>query len=127
MAALAGKAPGGERAWDSFEFAASRHGLPRQVLSDNGMCFTGGRQGVEVMFAASPIWVELTNSAPYHPQTLGKLERFHRTHKEWLSGEGPAFDLEHLQELLDGFHHQEAPLLRNPRCRQPRSVLYRQP
>ena len=44
----------------------------------------------------------MINSAPYHPQTLGKLERFHRTLKDWLSDEGP-FDVDHLQELLDGF------------------------
>ena len=49
--------------------------------------------------------VEMVNSAPYHPQTLGKLERFHRTLKEWLHDEGPVFDLDHLQELLDGFRH----------------------
>jgi hypothetical protein len=47
--------------------------------------------------------VEMINSAPYPPQTLGKLERFHRTLKEWLQDEGPALDLDHLQELLDGF------------------------
>ncbi|MDH3308959.1 MAG: integrase core domain-containing protein, partial [Acidimicrobiia bacterium] len=49
--------------------------------------------------------VELINSAPYHPQTLGKLERFHRTLKDWLADEGPPFDPEHLGELLDGFRH----------------------
>jgi transposase InsO family protein len=49
--------------------------------------------------------VQLINAKPYHPQTLGKLERFHRTLKEWLADEGPAEDLAHLQELLDGFRH----------------------
>ena len=105
LAALAGPAANGELAWDAFETAASRYGLPRQVLSDNGLCFTGRLHGTEVMFEKSlgELGVEMINSAPYHPQTLGKLERFHRTLKEWLRDEGPPFDLEHLQELLDGF------------------------
>lgn len=105
LAALAGPAANGELAWDAFETAASRYGLPRQVLSDNGLCFTGRLHGTEVMFEKSldELGVEMINSAPYHPQTLGKLERFHRTLKEWLGDEGPPFDLEHLQELLDGF------------------------
>ena len=105
LAALAGPAATGELAWDAFETAASRYGLPRQVLSDNGLCFTGRLHGTEVMFEKSldELGVEMINSAPYHPQTLGKLERFHRTLKEWLADEGPPWDLEHLQELLDGF------------------------
>ena len=45
----------------------------------------------------------MINAAPAHPQTLGKLERFHRTLKEWLHDEGPPLDLEHLQLLLDRF------------------------
>jgi transposase InsO family protein len=107
LAAVVGTAPTGELAWDAFEIAATRYGLPRQVLSDNGMCFTGRLQGVEVAFERSlkELDVEMINSGPYHPQTLGKLERFHRTLKEWLRDEGPAFDPEHLQELLDGFRH----------------------
>lgn len=105
LAAVVGPAATGDLAWDTFELAASRYGLPRQVLSDNGLCFTGRLHGVEVMFESSlrDLGVELLNSAPYHPQTLGKLERFHRTLKEWLADEGPVADLDHLQELLDGF------------------------
>lgn len=102
---MAGRAATGDLAWDTFELAASRYGLPRQVLSDNGLIFTGRLHGTEVAFEVSlkDLGVELINSAPYHPQTLGKLERFHRTLKEWLTDEGPPETLEHLQELLDGF------------------------
>lgn len=107
LATLAARGPTGEAAWDAFEVAASRYGLPRQVLSDNGLCFTGRLKGVEVAFERSlgDLGVTLINSGPYHPQTLGKLERFHRTLKEWLADEGPPADLGHLQELLDGFRH----------------------
>jgi len=105
LAAIAGPAATGDLAWDAFEIAASRYGLPRQVLSDNGLIFTGRLHGTAVAFEVSlkELGIELINSAPYHPQTLGKLERFHRTVKEWLTDEGPAETLEHLQELLDGF------------------------
>ena len=105
LAAFAGPAATGDLAWDTFELAASRYGLPRQVLSDNGLAFTGRLHGTKVAFEINlrDLGVEMINSAPYHPQTLGKLERFHRTLKEWLKDEGPVFDVEHLQELLDGF------------------------
>ena len=105
LAAVAGPSATGELAWDAFELAVTRYGLPRQVLSDNGLIFTGRLHGTEVAFEVSlkDLGVEMINSAPYHPQTLGKLERFHRTLKEWLGDEGPAYDLDHLQELLDGF------------------------
>lgn len=105
LATIADMAATTELAWDTFELAASRYGLPQQVLSDNGLAFTGRLQGVEVVFEANlrDLGVQLINSAPYHPQTLGKLERFHRTLKEWLQDEGPPWDLHHLQELLDGF------------------------
>jgi Integrase core domain len=62
---------------------------------------------VEVAFerGLKDLGVELICSAPYHPQTLGKLERFHKTLKAWLAEEGPTYDLPHLQELLDAFRH----------------------
>src|SRR5439155_25944176 len=90
-----------------FEIAASRYGLPRQVLSDNALSFSGKLHGVEVAFERElrALGVEPITSAPYHPQTLGKLERFHRTLKVWLAEDGPATDLAHLLELLDAFRH----------------------
>jgi transposase InsO family protein len=53
LAAIAADGPTGEAAWDCFEEAASRYGLPRQVLSDNGLCFTGRLHGMTVEFERS--------------------------------------------------------------------------
>jgi transposase InsO family protein len=105
LAALACESPTGEAAWACFVAASSAHGLPRQLLSDNHSSFTGRLLGITVEFERklAEMGVELINAAPAHPQTLGKLERFHRTLKEWLTDEGPALDLEHLQLLLDRF------------------------
>lgn len=104
----------GEAAWAAFSAAAAEHGLPRQLLSDNGFCFTGRLHGHQVLFERrlAETGVELINSAPYHPETLGKLERLHRTLKEWLADERPAHDLAGLQTLLDRFrfhYNQERP------------------
>lgn len=101
----------GNSVWSAFEHATERFGMPRQVLSDNAYYFTGRLVGFEVEFEQKlkRLGIQLLNSAPYHPQTLGKLERFHRTLKEWLHDEGPPTDLKHLQELLDRFrsHYNE--------------------
>jgi transposase InsO family protein len=105
LAAHACPSPSGEAAWACFAQASSAYGLPRQLLSDNHLSFTGRLFGIEVAFQRrlAQVGVELINAAPAHPQTLGKLERFHRTLKEWLADEGAALDLEHLQLLLDRF------------------------
>jgi len=109
--ALACSSPTGEAAWRCFTSAAAGYGLPHQLLSDNHLSFTGRLFGVEVAFERrlAAIGVELINAAPAHPQTLGKLERFHRTLKEWLGDEGPARSLDELQLLLERFrsHYNE--------------------
>ena len=67
--------------------AAARHGDPASMLSDNGAVFTGiprggGRVSLELALAARGI--PFRHSRPYHPQTCGKVERFHQTLKKWL-------------------------------------------
>lgn len=114
LAASACRSLDGESAWACFVSASAAYGLPRQLLSDNGGCFTGRLRGYEVDFERrlAQLGVQLLNSAPYHPQTLGKLERFHRTLREWLADEGPVRDLAHPQALLDRFashYNQERP------------------
>lgn len=105
VAALACPTPTGEAAWACFLEASAEYGLPRQVLSDNQVTFTGRLYGFEVAFERRlrELGVRMINAAPAHPQTLGKLERLHRTLKEWLADEAPAQDLAELQTLLDRF------------------------
>jgi transposase InsO family protein len=114
LAARVVSGPTGEAAWTVFEEAVGRYGLPRQVLSDNGTCFTGRLIHAVVEFERRlrAIGVEPINGRPYHPQTQGKLERFHRTLKEWLEDHAPFPTGEDLQLTLDGFrqhYNQDRP------------------
>lgn len=58
-----------------------RYGLPREILSDNGAPW--GSSGART-YTAFEVWlmrlgIPLHHGRPYHPQTQGKDERFHRT------------------------------------------------
>jgi transposase InsO family protein len=107
LAARVALRPTGEAAWACFEEASVRCGMPRQLISDNGSCFTGRLLGCEVAFERKlrSLGVAVIHSRPRHPETLGKLERFHRTLKEWLADEPKAHDLPALQATLDRFRH----------------------
>jgi hypothetical protein len=90
----------------SFRRAFRRHGIPARVLTDNGAVFTGtprrgGRVALEVELDL--LRVRFDHSRPYHPQTCGKVERFHQTQKKWLAAQPPADTIEQLQRQLDRF------------------------
>lgn len=103
-----------QASWETFTTAASRYGLPAHVMSDNGICFTarftsGGENDFESDLRALGICHIL--STPGHPQTCGKLERFHQTLKTWLNNQPPTGTVEQLQNRLDTFldyynHHR---------------------
>jgi len=98
-----------------FVRAAGEHGIPASTLSDNGMVFTtrfsggkGGRNGFESELAR--LGVRQKNSAPNHPTTCGKVERFQQTMKRWLAAQSPQpATVAELQALLDVFvaHYNE--------------------
>jgi transposase InsO family protein len=87
-----------ETSWDAIADGAGRYGWPEWVLSDNGAMF--GPAFAENLAA---IGVGIGHSRPYHPQTCGKVERFHQTQKRWLAGHDPAATITELQQLLDEF------------------------
>jgi transposase InsO family protein len=59
-----------------------RYGLPQRLLCDNGPPW--GSAGAAEPYTALAVWllrlgVAVSHGRPYHPQTQGKDERFHRT------------------------------------------------
>jgi transposase InsO family protein len=90
----------------SFRAAFRRYGIPASVLTDNGAVFTGkprrgGRVALEIELDL--LGVRLHHSRPYHPQTCGKVERFHQTQKKWLAAQPAPATLADLQRQLDRF------------------------
>lgn len=98
-----------EQAWSTFCEAGHHWGLPSQMLSDNGLCFSGKLRGFEVVFESNlrDAGILPITGKPYHPQTTGKVERFQQTLKRWLRNQdrrwGIARDITELQTRLDEF------------------------
>jgi transposase InsO family protein len=80
----------------SFHGAAAAHGFCASLLTDNGAVFTaaprGGRCAIELECAR--LGIRVVHSRPYHPQTCGKVERFHQTLKRFLAKQEPATSIE---------------------------------
>jgi transposase InsO family protein len=84
-----------------------RYGLPDKMLMDNGAPWGDSGGGRYTTFS---VWllrlgVSVSHGRPYHPQTQGKDERFHRTLKaEVLNGRVFA-DLTACQSAFDKWRH----------------------
>ena len=66
-----------------------RYGLPRRILTDNGSPWgtAGSERHTRLTVWLLDLGVGVSHGRPYHPQTQGKDERFHRTLKgEVLDG-----------------------------------------
>lgn len=89
----------------TFLAVAEIHGAPAGLLTDNGAVFTGGpRRGrIRLETELERLGVVAKHSTPNHPQTCGKVERFHQTLKRYLVRQPPAASLAILQLQLDAF------------------------
>jgi transposase InsO family protein len=89
----------------SFTATAAGHGLPASTLTDNGSVytsrFTHGHNDFERLLAS--LGITQKNGHPGHPQTQGKIERFHQTLKRWLARRPRAATIDAAQTLLDDF------------------------
>lgn len=90
---------------DVFTQATHKYGVPASVLTDNGCIYTAKHRGGKVVMETllATLGVTYKHSSPYHPQTCGKVERFHQTEKKFLTKQPAARTLAELQALLDRF------------------------
>ena len=80
-----------------------RYGLPRRILVDNGSPWGSDDQH---QYTPLTVWlirlgVGVIHSRPYHPQTLGKQERFHRSLKAEVMRYCIGISLEECQWYFD--------------------------
>jgi len=89
--------------------ALARHGVPGQILTDNGKVFTArfGQGPGPVLFdrICADNGIRHLLTAPYSPTTTGKIERLHKTmRREFFTGTDRSFaTIGELQAALDGW------------------------
>jgi len=92
---------------DALAEAMKVHGIPDQILTDNGKVFTGrfGPGSGEVLFdrICRENGIRHLLTAPRSPTTTGKVERFHKTlKKDFLAGK-TFVSVEEAQTAIDGW------------------------
>jgi transposase InsO family protein len=90
----------------TFIAAFTTWGTPAGVLTDNGAIFTAKQRGDErtaLEITLGEMGIKYSRSRPYHPQTCGKVERFHQTLKKHLRALPAAATITELQHQIDAF------------------------
>lgn len=107
------------------------YGLPNRMTMDNGAPWgSSGRNYTRLSVWLMRLGIKVSYSRPYHPQTQGKDERFHRSMKEELLNRVQFNSLEDAQKQFDiwrRIYNYERPhegiLLQVPADRYKRSVF----
>lgn len=108
--------------------SAEKWGYPASLLTDNGLIFTARtRYGVEgaVEQELFALGIAVKHSRPYHPQTCGKVERFHQSLKKFLEVHHDIETKKQLQRAIDrfGVYYNDVRPHRGIARRTPRSVF----
>lgn len=84
-----------------------RYGLPERMLVDNGSPWGSDEAHPYTVLTSWLIrlGIDVVHSRPYHPQTLGKCERFHRTLKAEAIGQRLFQDLYDCQRSFDHWRY----------------------
>jgi transposase InsO family protein len=71
-----------EQVLEVYRTAVGNYGVPKEMLTDNGRQYATWRGVSEFQKELRKDKVHHIRSAPHHPQTLGKIERFWKTLKD---------------------------------------------
>ncbi len=96
----------GERVKGTLVECFQTYGVPRRILVDHGTPWwssTNGHGLTRLGVFLIRQGVDLLYSGIAHPQTQGKVERFHRTLKAWIRHHGQPRTLDTFQAALDSF------------------------
>ena len=92
---------------DALLEGLARHGIPEQILTDNGKVFTGklARKPANVLFDRICLnnGIKHILTAPYSPTTTGKVERLHKTMRKEFFSEQTFETIDEAQTELDGW------------------------
>ena len=99
----------GETVIPIMEEVFATYGLPACINMDNGAPW--GSSISRKIYTRFAVWlmdlgIRVSHSRPYHPQTNGKDERFHRTLNQELIMRTHFRDIPHAQALFDEWRHQ---------------------
>jgi putative transposase len=83
------------------------HGLPAAIFTDNGKPWGDSQETTWTKFGVwlAKLGIRLIHSRPYHPQSRGKNERFHRTLDDEVLAFRPLADLAQAQRVFDRWRH----------------------
>jgi hypothetical protein len=82
-------------------------GVPWDGPYGHDLVYNGSRRNITVAFEANlqVMGIRPITSTPYHPQTCGKVERYHQTEQKWLKARPRAGTIEELNQQLGVFNN----------------------
>ncbi|HNT98409.1 MAG TPA: DDE-type integrase/transposase/recombinase [Elusimicrobiales bacterium] len=83
-----------------FRAAIEKHGLPKEVLSDNGRQYHSWRGRSKFTEMLTKLGIRHIRSRPYHPQTQGKIESFWRNLLQECLQKTPVSTFEEAKEKI---------------------------